>query len=285
MPAAVRAVQDDLAVAARVPRSLIAATSIDVLAADRVVERRDDHWVVRSPSHPDYWWGNLLLFDEPPRVGDAERWERAFVDELPGITHRTFSWDVVDGSYGAAHEEFVPHGYELEENVGLIARPDELRPHPRANADVHVRALDADGDPELWDEVVELQVATRDPGLSEDDARTFGRHRLDDLRVHFRHGRGSWYVALDPSERKVVGSCGIVVTDGRGRYQIVATRGSWQRRGVASRLVVDAAAHATSTFGARDLVIVAEADYHAFPLYESLGFRPVERTSGVVRRP
>src|SRR4051812_23434282 len=59
-----------------VPRSLVWATHIDVLGVDRVVERRDDHLVIRSPSNPAFYWGNLLLFDEPPQPGDVERWER-----------------------------------------------------------------------------------------------------------------------------------------------------------------------------------------------------------------
>ena len=72
------------------PRSLVWATDIDVLAVDRVVERRDGYLVVRSPSHPAFYWGNLLLFHDPPAAGDGARWEalfeEAFGDE-PGVRH------------------------------------------------------------------------------------------------------------------------------------------------------------------------------------------------------
>ena len=265
-------------------RSLVAATSVDVLAADRVLERRDSYWVVRSPSHTDFWWGNLLLFDDVPGAGDGARWEALFETEFPDTPHRTFSWDVVDGSLGAANEEFVARGYELEENVGLIAEPADLRTHARANADVDVRALDPHGDEALWAGVIALQVAGRDERITEDAWRQFTRRRLDDLLVHLRDGRGAWYVALS-LDGDVVGSCGIVVTDGRARYQVVDTAEAWRRRGVASRLLVDAAAHAAATFGAERFVIVADAHYHALALYESLGFAAVERTAGVLRRP
>ena len=60
------------------PRSLVWATSIDVLGVDHVVARRDDHLAIRSPSSPNFYWGNLLLFDAPPEPGDAERWESIF---------------------------------------------------------------------------------------------------------------------------------------------------------------------------------------------------------------
>src|SRR5262245_44505048 len=65
-----------------VPRSLVWATDLDVLPLDHVVERRDDHLVVRSPGNPSHFWGNLLLFDQPPAPGDGERWEALFAAEF-----------------------------------------------------------------------------------------------------------------------------------------------------------------------------------------------------------
>ena len=151
--------------AAIVPRSLVWATDIDVLPLDRVVLRREAYLVVRSPSNPMHYWGNLLLFDEPPGPDDGSRWERLFEREFAGeprTRHRTFAWDRADGALGAALEEFVGRGYDLEQTVGLIALREQIRPHRRANREVVVRALDPAGDAELWDAVVEVQVASRD---------------------------------------------------------------------------------------------------------------------------
>src|SRR3954471_8419405 len=88
-----------------VPRSLVWATHIDVLGVDRVVERRDDHLVIRSPSNPAFYWGNLLLFDEPPQPGDVERWERLFAEvfsDEPRVRHVTLAWDGPPGRPPAA---------------------------------------------------------------------------------------------------------------------------------------------------------------------------------------
>ncbi len=60
------------------PSSLVRATDIDVLPPDRIVERRDDYLLIRSPTNPAHYWGNLLLFDEPPAEGDRVRWEQLF---------------------------------------------------------------------------------------------------------------------------------------------------------------------------------------------------------------
>ena len=266
------------------PRSLVFATDLDTLPLDRVVERRDDHLVVRSPGTPSHYWGNFLLFDDAPARGDAPRWEARFDEAFGGqplIRHRAFAWDRTDGEAGAAADEFVVRGYDLDRSVGLVARAGAVRPHARENRDVVVRALDPDGDRELWDAVVELQVAGRDAGHAETSYREFVRARLADRRALFRGGRGSWYVALDPGTSAVTASCGIVVVEGRGRYQVVDTALAYRRRGIGSRLLVEAARHATATFRADRFVIVADRGYHALALYESLGFEPVEDVCGV----
>jgi ribosomal protein S18 acetylase RimI-like enzyme len=267
-----------------VPTSLVWATDLDVLPLDKVVEPRDGHLVVRSPSNPAHYWGNLLLFDDAPAAGDRGLWEGlfddAFADE-PRVRHRTFAWDRIDGTAGAAREEFVDRGYDLEETVGLVAR--RPRRHPRENRDVAVRRLDPAGDEELWAAVAELQVAGRDGGHHEATHRAFIRARIRDWRALFRAGRGAWYAALERGE--LLGSCGVVVTDGRGRFQAVEVAAAHRRRGIASRLVVDAAAGASEDHGAELFVIVAEVGYHALGLYESLGFEPREHCFGVCRWP
>jgi ribosomal protein S18 acetylase RimI-like enzyme len=280
-----------------VPRSLTWATSIDVLPPARTVRRQGDHLVVRSPTNPTHYWGNLLLFDDAPRTGDGERWEAlfaaAFADE-PRVNHHTFAWDRIDDARGAAATEFAARGYDVDLSVGMVARADEIHPHPRANAGVEVRALDpeSDGaDERRWQQVLELQAAGRDPDSSETEEAhgVFSRARQAELRAMFRAGAGAWYVAIDADE--VVGSLGIVICDGRGarlrraRFQAVDTAATHRRRGICSRLLVDAAHHAVATYGAAHFVIVADPDYHAAGIYESVGFRPVERVCGVCRPP
>jgi ribosomal protein S18 acetylase RimI-like enzyme len=219
--------------------SLVWATDIDVLPADRLVKRRDGYVVIRSPSNPTHWWGNFLLFDEPPGAGDGGHWETLFETEFgraPEVRHRAFAWDRVDGSEGEAETEFISRGYE----AAIEERPLE-----------HV----------------------------------FIRRRLHDLRVLFQAGRGGWYVARDPVTGEVVGSLGIVVTGGRARFQSVDTAPAHQRRGICSRLVVEAARDAAAQWAVREFAIAAATEYHALGLYESLGFQARERVSGVCRRP
>src|SRR5579875_1332404 len=113
-----------------VPCSLVLATDIDVLGPDCVLRRDGDHLVVRSPGNPDHWWGNFLVFDDAPAPGDGDRWEMAFDGAFadgPRIRHRALAWDRTDGEPGAAVTELVARGYRLEQTIGLIATPSEIR--------------------------------------------------------------------------------------------------------------------------------------------------------------
>jgi ribosomal protein S18 acetylase RimI-like enzyme len=270
------------------PRSLVWATQIDVLPLDRVVERNGDYLLVRSPRNPRHHWGNLLLFDQPPGLGAGREWEARFEAEFgddPRVRHRTFAWDGIDAGAGLASEEFVRRGYELEESIGLVAERRQVRAHRRENREVLIRALEAapGADAELWEAVLELQVGNRDEFRDEQGYRVFAGARLSDLREHFRAGRGAWYVAIDPAGGEVVASCGVVVVDGRARFQAVDTARSHRRRGICSRLIVEAAHRSAVAHGAERFVIVAQAGYHAVGLYESLGFSRQETVFGVCR--
>jgi ribosomal protein S18 acetylase RimI-like enzyme len=271
-------------------RSLALATDLDVLPLGNVVIRRPGYLVVRSPSNPQFFWGNLLLFDSPPGAGDGGRWETVFDEEfgeVEGVEHRTFAWDRIDGELGTAYEEFGNRGYTIDESVGLVATPDDLRPHPRENRDVVIVALDPTpgADEHLWQAVVELQTANRDEVHDEESYFAFSQARLRDIRALLNARRGAWFVALDGPDGPVAGSCGVVVTGDRGRFQTVDTALAYRRRGICSRLVVEAARMSADRYGATQLVIVADVNYHALGLYESLGFRRAERVVGMYLRP
>jgi predicted N-acetyltransferase YhbS len=65
----------------------------------------------------------------------------------------------------------------------------------------------------------------------------------------------------------------------------VDTAAGHRRRGICSRLVVEAAHRAAQQFGAERFVIAADPAYHALGLYESLGFERAERVAAVFRQP
>ena len=234
--------------------------------------------------------GNFLLFDDAPRRGDGERWEAAFLAAFPelGVNgHRAYAWDRTDGAEGEARGEFVERGFALHHDIGLTAAAGAIRPHPRANREVEIRALDplAGVQEELWEGALAVQLAGNEADEEPvPDFEPFARARMRDLRDLFAAGRGAWYVALDPDDG-VVGGCGVVAIGRLGRFQAVDTAPSRRRRGICRRLVAEAAAHASRAHDLETLVIVADAAYHALGIYESLGFTARERACGLARGP
>lgn len=251
------------------------ATDVDVLPDDSIIVDRGTYIVVRSPSNPSHYWGNFLVYPDAPHAGAGAResWERDYVLEFGSEReshHLAFCSDGIDGDRGAA-SQFVDVGYEAIVDVALVAEPHELVAHPRANRDVEIRMLDPNGDEELHAAVIELQVEMREPGHEEHAYRDFKRRRQAERLPRFQAGDGGWFVALTP-DGEIAASCGVIVTDGRARFQAVDTHERFRRRGIATRLVHDVGRAAFDHFGAKQLVIVADVEYHALGLYESLGF-------------
>ena len=64
---------------------------------DAEVIARADGLLVRTPHNPTFYWGNYLLYDRPPREGDAARWLAAFDAEIasrqPASRHLAFGVD------------------------------------------------------------------------------------------------------------------------------------------------------------------------------------------------
>jgi GNAT superfamily N-acetyltransferase len=160
-----------------------------------------------------------------------------------------------------------------------------VRPHPRENREVRVHALNPEGeqDADLWAQVIAVQAKEPPSGTGGDYHLRYLRDRQAGQRELFRAGRGAWFVALEGD--RVVASLGIVVTAGRARYQHVDTVESHRRRGIASRLVVEAARLSSEAHQIDHFVIAADPAYHALGLYRSVGFEPVEAVSALQLNP
>jgi hypothetical protein len=259
-------------------RSVGIATDLMLAGWAATVEDHPDHRVIRSPSQPDFYYGNFILYPDAPRDGDAARWMARF-DEVfggdPRIRHKVFRWDRPDGAEGDLGG-FVAAGFTVEREVILTAR--SVRPPPRPNREVAMRFIDGDAD---WDAVTRLQLEVswemyRSP-------ESFSRDLVARERRLVDEGRGRWFGAFDGD--LLVADLGIFVGEGLGRFQMVETRASHRGRGICGTLVHHAARIAFDALGADTLVLAADPGYHAARVYESVGFTATERLVAVMLRP
>jgi predicted GNAT family acetyltransferase len=71
-----------------------------------------------------------------------------------------------------------------------------------------------------------------------------------------------------------VADLGIYREGALGRFQSVETHPDFQRRGICGTLVYESARYALKKMGLTELVMVADENYHAAKIYESVGFVP-----------
>lgn len=241
------------------------------------VERRDGYRVIRTPQNPTYWWGNFLLLDEAPGVGEFDGWLETFRREHPTATHTTFGVDSTDGVL-PAEEEVRAAGFTVERMVVMSAKA--VHDPPRPNRDAVYRRVVSDDD---WVQAVDLQMANNES--HEPVAhRAFSEKKLEMTRAMAEAGYGGWFGAfIDGRMRAGMG----LFSDGSGvaRFDAVDTHPEFRGRGLAGTLVEFVSRFGFGELRAETLVMVADPEYLAIRVYRSVGFADREVQLQLERRP
>ncbi|TPV92765.1 MAG: GNAT family N-acetyltransferase [Myxococcales bacterium FL481] len=235
------------------------------------IDDRGDYLAIRTPSNPNYYWGNYLVFDHPPVRGCLSRWVNIFHHEFPDYAHPhhyAFAWDD-DGRCEPDCTEFLQANFREEREVVLVIDRIEALNHIVRDLEIAECRTAAD-----WDAAWKLLLRTAGPMLTPYH-REYCRVCLQHYRRMSEAGKGAWLLARCGGE--MVAHVGIYCDGELGRFRQVATLPSHRRRGIASLLVAEAAKLGTERFGASKLVIVADPDSSGERLYKRLGFREQER--------
>lgn len=238
--------------------------------AGSVITDHPSYLVVRTPTNPNFWWGNFVLVT-PDALPDAPG---LFIAEFPDASHVAIGVDGVVGEAGPL-AEWERLGLDVAIDPVLTAFSLEAPARP-AQADL--RALSGDD----REQAAQLRHACDESEPSEENT-AFVTAKLAEERRLCQGGDATWFGAfVDGEMRAGVG----VVLDGQGlaRYQHVETHPAFRRRGLASSLVHYAGTRALAE-GARTLVIVAEPESEAIRIYQSLGFAETERRVSLQRPP
>ncbi|MFL5813872.1 MAG: GNAT family N-acetyltransferase [Bdellovibrionia bacterium] len=239
---------------------------------DGIVLDRGDYLVVKTPSNPGFFFGNFLLFFEAPRLGTLEKWKKLFRKEFedsPAINHYTFLWDSPTEGIGDV-TELGMEGFRVDFSVVLTARSVHLP--PKSNSQIEVRPISTDQE---WREVIETQITSKASDYSEDSYRQFKEKQMARYKAMSEQGLGHWFGAF--LDGKLVGDLGIYRDGQLGRFQSVETHPDYRRQGICGRLVYESAQFALEKMGLTELVMVADENYHAAKIYESVGFVPTAK--------
>ncbi len=232
------------------------------------IHDRGSYIVVKTSTNPDFFWGNLLIFETPPGANVRAAWERLFAEEFKGSgsQHKTFAWDCEE--IGEV-KQFEEAGYRFERSLVLRATAEQIVPPAHLSVNLRIRPVEGTD----WESVIRVQSSTNPQYGS------FYANQAQSYQKLIRAGMGQWFGAF--LGEHLVGSLGLFRENEIGRFQLVTTDPAFQRQGICGTLVYRVSQHALSEMGLDELVMVADENYHAARIYESVGFKVVEKMYGV----
>ncbi len=244
---------------------------------DGKIEDRGSYLVVKTLSNPNFFWGNLLIFDRPPLKSDFQQWLDLFKKEFtdPSTYHVTIAWDSQSGEVGEV-SDFLQNGFELQKQ--MVLSTSKVNPPPHLNSRLVVRPLESIHE---WDRMIEIQTdaAAAHPHLPRHEWESFYRAQSERYRKMANAKKGLWFGGF--LENELVAGLGIFHDCKIGRYQIVCTHPNYARQGICGTLVFKSAQYALQNLKLKQLVMCADQDYHAARIYESVGFRFDQKEHGV----
>lgn len=251
--------------------SLLIKTSLIFARNESEIVERESYIAIKTPTNPGYHWGNYLIFKKPPVGNDVANWKEIFAREFPYykvIQHYAFAWDELSPP---ADPAYLEQQMVLEKSVALVT--DTLSPPPHYNHQVQIRPLATDQD---WEEADLLQSMTRDDSYDFDEFLAFKKAQSLSYLKLIKAGRGQRFGAF--MNDKLVADLGIFHEDGIGRFQNVVTHPDYRKQGICATLVYESGQRILQTGKVKTLVMIADPDYHAARVYQSVGFKPKEES-------
>lgn len=233
--------------------------------------------MVRTPSNPAYFYGNTLIFPNPPKSGDAARWiarfDTVFTDR--DVRHHTFQWPP---GTDVPLTEFSDAGFTVEQILVLTARAvHSEKPAPNG---VDFRPIKSDQD---WSAVVDAQTEQGFASIPMNEYRAFKEAAFASYRAMSDRGLGDWWGAF--KGETLVADLGLFFGDGIGRFQSVETAPAHQRQGICRAFINHVSNVALSERPDITLMLQADAGEVAEGIYRSVGFEQVEVLQSVFRAP
>ena len=255
-------------------RSLEMSSQLLTMTGISHVEWFDDYGVQRTPSEPDFWYGNQLILQSNTR--SAVELFDLFEHHFPMMPHRAMVWDMPELKAGDL-PDFRALGATVDSCDALTLQGDLVEmPTPDG---ICLRPLTTDTD---WSLLLDLMHEVGiEEGFPADTHRPFLIRRNANRRQLIAQGLGMWFGAFDGDE--LVGHMGMFNDDHVARYQNVETKITHRRRGICSAMLSHAAHWALDRAPQAEVIIVAEADSDAGRLYRKMGFAPAERIHSLLK--
>jgi len=237
----------------------------------------DNFLVVQTPTNPKFFWGNLLYFKNPPQMTSLLEWRGIFIEKFNSldVEHMTFAWDSLSGEEGES-SQFIADGFNLEKSIVMVN--DQILIPKKINSNLEIRAIVSEQD---WQMVIDNHVAIRAQHFKEEAYRKFTIKKIANYRLMIAQNLGMWMGAF--LGEILIGDLGFFHQNGLGRFQTVGTHPDYRRMGACSTLMYQTLLLARDYLNVSKFVIVADPDYFACEIYQSVGFFTKEIQVGLCK--
>ena len=221
-----------------------------------------DYLIIRTPTNPNYHWGNFLMVLDPNSVDSATRWIGTFQNEFPYANWTSIGLPCMPRKIDA----WESNGINLEQLE--IMTTQQLPIFSTLSDEYTSRIISGDD----WELLINKEIQENlDSGqfdhlVHEKFVRDTNRSRKSLCDA----GKASWFGVFH--DDSLVANLGIVACDNIGRYQSVETNQAHRRKGLASHLIRIAADWAREK-SCNEFVIITESTNNAGLLYKKVGFR------------
>jgi ribosomal protein S18 acetylase RimI-like enzyme len=253
--------------------SLLNRTAVFVMRPETLFEDHGAYGVLRTPTAPSYYSGNVLLLDEPLAPARLESWVGIFSDTFrdSGVRHIRLEWTGPEPT-AAEQATYQAAGYELTTILCMTAQAPT--PVERLNPALEIRPLRDEDSGRLKRFLLDTQA---------DWGAAFMDFMVGNILLRHRELEGNWWLGW--LDGQVAGSMGLFFDGPLGRFQSVDTHPAFRRRGVARTMVAHLTQHGFARPQTERLVIVADQDYFAVRLYEQCGYRTLHRQYELFKPP
>lgn len=238
------------------------------------IETFDDHLVVRTPTNPEYHWGNCLLVLDPTAVDESEKW----VDRYRAVFPNN-EWIAVGLPQMPSNEAgWDKQGITLEQlDVLTTSSLPKAHPLPAGYTSQHFAEQD-------WEALTRREISNllAEGGYEPAATEAFAVESNASRQRLCADGSAAWFGAY--IEDELVASLGIVKCAMTARYQSVETSEAHRRKGLTSHLLGLAASWSHEQ-GCNRWVIVTEETNAAGRVYRRAGFSPDISEVNAYRKP
>ncbi|MCB1197513.1 MAG: GNAT family N-acetyltransferase [Deltaproteobacteria bacterium] len=244
-------------------------TDIVMDSLETSIENTPDYIVVRTPSMPDYYSGNKVIFPQPAQSEqEFAKWmdlyRQKFDVPKQGFMH--FTWD--QNPAETDWTIYTKQGFTIF--TGHTLSLQQIEKPARLNQQVRVRTIHWKQDFHSWKA---LHVDPHGSASIEYQQRYWQMKglKLQQFQEIFPGQR--WVIEQDG---ELVADLGLYAIKDIARFHAPMVAPKWRKKGYATRLIYEAAVFAKQYWQVREMILVSEVGSDADRLYAQLGFIKIE---------